>query len=151
MTDLAEQIAERNRHAHPTDPNGYVDELDLPIFLNRPDYIVARILKKNYSEYSVGESDLLHTRNGRDLWLGHVQLKQNQDTLYRLSGVNQVISSWLMSQTYALLLKHVSRLDYSALVITESLYWDKETGELKQPTEEMLTITPVRRKYVGSR
>ena len=141
---LADQIASANERNFYTDGGiRETDDLGLPIFEGRPDYIAARILRKNYTEYSVGKADLLHTRNNRkELWLGHEKLKQDRNTLYRLACTDQTIHARMVPVIYEMVRKCVRYLDTSKIVIDDEHYWDKNTGELKEIDDYMPTITP---------
>lgn len=145
---LADKIADANRRKMII--NGVehdTDEYGLPIFEDRPDYIAARILRKNYTEYSVGKADLLHTRRHRkELWLGHELLPQNKKTIYRLAATKQKIHDWMVPQVFEMLIRCSYELDESKILVDEEHYWDKETGELKEVEGDMPAITPWERK-----
>lgn len=141
---LADKIAEANKKKEYVDGETRdLDELGLPIFNDRPDYIAARILKKNYDEYSVGKVDLLHTRrNKKELWLGHELLQQDKKTLYRLAHTKQSIKDWMVPVIYEMLSRCCYELDESKIIVDEKHYWDKATGELKKIEGDMPAITP---------
>lgn len=146
--DLAERIANANKKTVVIDGEIHdTDEYGLPIFEDHPDYIAARILKKNYDEYSVGRADLLHTRrNKKELWLGHEFLPQNKKTIYRLAATKQRIDDWMVPQVFELLLRCCYRLDESKIIVDKDHYWDKEEGELKEIEGDMPVITPWEKK-----
>lgn len=142
--DLADRIAGANDKVFMDDGEEHqIDDIGLPIYENRPDYIAARILKKNYDEYSAGKADLLHTRNNKkELWLGHELLRQNKSTLYRLAVTNVKIQEWMVPVVYEMLTRCAFQLDESKILVDEEHYWDKETGELKEVEGDMPAITP---------
>ena len=147
MADLADQIAKANaKHGVKGDNLYELDEYDLPADWLDPEYIAARVIWRNLSEYSVGRADLLYTRNARkQLWLGHDRLKQDKPTLYRLAAPNQMIKDFLVPQVFEIIRKHACYLDKTKILIDDGLYWDKETGELQQIGGNLPAITPFRR------
>ena len=149
MADLAEQIAKANKKQGVKGDDLYdLDEYDLPIDWSDPEYIAARVIWRNLSEYSVGRADLLHTRNNkRQLWLGHERLKQDKSTLYRLVASNRRIQDFLIPQVFEIIRQHARYLDTSKIIIDDEHYWDKETGEIRQISGDMPAITPLRRTF----
>lgn len=149
MADLADQIAKANKkQGVKGDAILDLDEYDLPIDWSDPEYIAARVVWRNLSEYSVGKADLLHTRNNkRELWLGHERLKQNKSTLYRLVASNRRIQDFLTPQVFEIIRQHAKYLDTSKIIIDDEHYWDKETGEIRQIEGDMPAITPLRRAF----
>lgn len=149
MADLAEQIAKANKKQGVKGDDLYdLDEYDLPVDWLDPEYIAARVIWRNLSEYSVGRADLLHTRNNkRQLWLGHERLKQDKPTLYRLVASNHAIKDFLVSQAFEIIRQHARYLDTSKIIIDDEHYWDKETGEIRQIEGDMPAITPLRRTF----
>lgn len=149
MADLAEQIAKANkRQGVKGDAILELDEYDLPVDWLDPEYIAARAIWRNLSEYSVGRADLLHTRNNKkQLWLGHERLKQDRPTLYRLVASNHTIKDFLVAQAFEIIRQHARYLDTSKIIIDDEHYWDKETGEIRQINGDMPAITPLRRTF----
>ena len=149
MVDLAEQIAKANKKQGVKGDDLYdLDEYDLPIDWLDPEYIAARAIWRNLSEYSVGRADLLHTRSHkRELWLGHERLKQNKSTLYRLVASNRRIQDFLIPQVFEIIRQHARYLDTSKIIIDDEHYWDKETGEIRRIEGDMPAITPLRRNF----
>lgn len=149
MADLAEQIAKANRKQGVKGDNLYeLDEYDLPADWSDPEYIAARVIWKNLSEYSVGKADLLHTRyDKRYLWLGHERLKQDKSTLYRLVASDRHIKDFLIHQVFEIIRQHACYLDTSKIIVDDEHYWDKTTGEIRQIEGYMPSITPVRRSF----
>ena len=149
MADLADQIAKANKKQGVKGDDLYdLDEYDLPIDWSDPEYIAARVIWRNLSEYGVGRADLLHTRNNRkQLWLGHERLKQDKTTLYRLVASNRRIQDFLMSQVFEIIRQHARYLDTSKIIIDDEHTWDKETGEIRQIEGDMPAITPLRRIF----
>ena len=145
--DLADQIASANDKKVALGDELYdIDEYGLAMNWEDLEYIAARIIWRNLSEYSVGRADLLHTRSHkRELWLGHERLKQDKKTLYRLAATRQLIQEWMVPQVYEIIREHAKWLDSSKFVVDDWHYWDKETGELKVIEGTMPTITPMRR------
>ena len=149
MADLAEQIAKANKKQGVKGDDLYdLDEYDLPVDWLDPEYIAARVIWRNLSEYSVGRADLLHTRNNkRELWLGHERLKQDKTTLYRLVASNRRIQDFLIPQVFEIIRQHAKYLDTSKIIIDDEHYWDKETGKIRQIEGDMPAITPLRRTF----
>ena len=145
--DLADQIARANkRHGVKGDSILALDEYDLPTDWSDPEYIAARVIWRNLSEYSVGRADLLHTRyNKRQLWLGHEKLKQDKPTLYRLVNSDQRIQDFLIARVFEIIRQHARYLDTSKIIIDDEHYWDKETGEIRKIEGQMPAIVPLRR------
>ena len=143
MADLADKIASANKRRRP-DPvdNGTLDEYNLPVNWDDPEYIAARIVWRNLNEYSNGRADLLYTRKNRtELWLGHEKLNQNQKTLYRLAAVSRRIDGFMVPQVYEHILRHVKHFDPTKILISDELYWDVTTGEIKPVVGDMPAIT----------
>lgn len=145
MADLADQIATANqKHVISGDKLYELDEYGLPTDWLDPEYIAARAVWRNLSEYSVGKADLLHTRHNRkQLWLGHERLKQDKPTLYRLVNSPQQIKDFLVARAFEIIREHARYLDTTKFIIDEEHYWDKETGEIKKIEGVMPSITPI--------
>ena len=134
MADLAEQIAKANKKQGVKGDDLYdLDEYDLPVDWLDPEYIAARVIWRNLSEYSVGRAD--------------ERLKQTKSTLYRLVASNRRIQDFLIPQVFEIIRQHAKYLDTSKIIIDDEHYWDKETGEIRQIEGDMPAITPLRRTF----
>ena len=126
--DLADKVIKANKK--PQNTEGY-DELGIKIFKDNPEYLAARALRINYLDRLDGRPELLHTRNNRtELWLGHRQLKEGQDAIYRLTLYRGVLKPWLVATTWKKLLEFAPPLDETKILIDAYTYWDIEKGEM---------------------
>ena len=137
--DLADRVIEANERF---DDEGYEkDDLGIRIS-DKPDYIVIRILEKNYQDLKKDpDSGLVHSRKNRtELWKGNRQLEKGKKTIYELAAISRILKDYEIDQIWDLLLQYTYQLDESKIVVGPYTYWDMEKGELCHTKERMITI-----------
>lgn len=124
---LADQIAERNeQHFTPEDDT---DEFGIPIPTpETPEYWVARALLRHQPK---NPTDIyqIHLR-GDDLFMGHDQLREDERTLYELTGLRHKVKMFEIVAFYEVLRKKIPKLSRRCLQVADDLYWDIERGRL---------------------
>lgn len=133
---LADQIVERNTEQN---PNTEVDEFGIPVpHPETPEYLVARALIL----HQPGDANdltihCIHLRNGQ-LYLGHQPLKEDRDTIYRLTQLKRNLKDWERVEFWRLLRSYVPKLHKRFLVVGDNCFWDIDKAELinRQQAEE---------------
>ena len=111
-----------------------------------PDYLAARILRRNYLGFLEGDTPLLHTRGegaDKQLYLGRDWIRPtNEQTFYELSGVDFVVPSWKKALVSKILYDYAPHLEEGKIIVSDALYWDVKEGKLKHSGNKMLPASP---------
>lgn len=149
MSSLAKQILQNKRHHVKTDDLGIPKEDELgDSVLKRPQYFVARalLLETKNPRYDPDSTMRLHLRQDM-IYQHNREVDENPNNFYRLTGIGYKVENQLQLLFWTELKRRLPHLNPHIYKICDSLWWDKNNGEIIEGSNDEIRKKTIKGAY----